>query len=418
MEFTTTESVSESSTTNTSGSPATKVTHTVSSPTGKKYIVFFSATAKNNTNETGYTYIELYVDGSLIETFYYSPKYDNLEKYNVFFFQQVTGKTSNFDCVIKYYASSGTTAYISQAKIVAWDYTDNETALDLQYNGVNVNSTLPTSYSDAGARVNFTPSSTGNYFVLGAMSIASNSTSYSAISRLSVVGTYYPLLTTTTGYYCREGINANQQCCASFGTRQSLTGGATRLIEVEAIRESSAGGYWGETRVLCFREDGFSLSGYADADTATIDQNITITPETRATTTTTVSTAGNFLVLAGGFSTVSAAYALGVADIIVNSTTIQTMCMYSKETSSPLDYISMSTASVFSATTDFSVYYKHYLDYADMESLSNSKSSWIMVLFEGEGAPPSGYSKKINGVTVYSKINGVAVANISKVNGI
>lgn len=32
--------------------------------------------------------------------------------------------------------------------------------------------------------------------------------------------------------------------------------------------------------------------------------------------------------------------------------------------------------------------------------------------------PPTGYSNKVNGVTSYSKINGIVIANISKVNGV
>ena len=141
-QFTSTESLAQSTTT--SSTPGDKVVHTVTTPSGRNYIVFFSCQT-SVSNVATRSKVDLKVDGVIIATF--SPRVNNnAEDDNIFFFEKVTGKSSDFDCEIEFSSTDNTnTARIENARIVLWDYTD-VSGLDLQYGSDDNNFWFTSSY--------------------------------------------------------------------------------------------------------------------------------------------------------------------------------------------------------------------------------------------------------------------------------
>lgn len=385
-QFTTTESLGATNTT--SSTPSDKLTHSVTSPTGRKYIIFFACDITVNNVATR-AKVDLYVDGSLIATF--SPRQFNAnEVLNVFFFEQVTGKTANFDCKIQISSTNNSNqATISNARIVAWDYTDLEDDLDLHYGADNTNRSLPASFDDNGARVSFTPPSTGNYFVLGAVGVAPGSTTVSALVRMLIDGTSNPFASDTNEYGAREAPAAVTDAFYNFnfGTRQSLASGASRTIEIEARNESGTTGTWQYSRVLAFREDAFVSSNYAEADTAsTYSQGQSTSYNTRATVTTTDPgvDAKDYLILAGGWADDigdTAENERGELTITVAGTQVQELEERTKEpATAPSDFLSLGHASLRNDAAAFTVLTRIRAQGSPTDNDVQAKNSWIIIL--------------------------------------
>ena len=378
-QFTTT--VSTGSSTTTSSTPTTKVTHTVTSPTSRTYIIFFSAEIISANTATRCK-VDLLVDGATVVTF--SPRVmNNAEDDTIFFFERVTGKVSNFDCVIQFASTDNTnTVTILNARIVAWDYTD-VTGLDLQYNAADPNTTLPTSFDTTGATSTFTPGSQGNYFVLGCGAISPGSISEESIARLGVDSAFFPFLTDTVSYWAREAPAVVAAAYYSFavGTRQNLTA-ASHTVRVSMRQETTGSlGSWRYTRVLAFREDAFTSSNYTSADTGAEDANTTTTYETRATVTTTDPGVGakDYLILAGQYIGQSGdtAEAERSQTHIRIDTVEQIMMEYRpKDLTDHMD----GTVAVMKNTADaFTVDTQHRLQ-NDLDNTSQAKDSWIIIL--------------------------------------
>ena len=377
------QTASLSGSTTSSSTPQNKVTHTVTSPSGQSFIVFFSASVTVSNTATR-AKVDLVVDGSQVATF--SPVPSNAqEDHNVFFFQQVTGKSSNFDCKIDYSSTNGANnVTITDAAVTVWRY-DTIAGLDLQYAEANSSSTgLTASYVD-GASVTFTPTSTGNYFALGALGIAPGSTTVSALARLDVNGTLYPIASDTTAYWAREAQSAVSEAYYSFnaGTRQSLTGGANRTIKVQASNESGTTGSWRYSRVLAFREDAFTTSNYGSADTASENSTTSLTYVSRASVTTdTPGASSDYLVIAGmhhGLLVVPSEAERSQARIVVDGTEVQMSEMRYKEPSTPSDRLALGTAYMHTDSAAFTVTTEHRLQ-NDTDDSSNAKSSYIIIL--------------------------------------
>lgn len=376
--FTTTEALGSSTTT--SSTPSTKLTHTVTNPTGKSYIIFFSCQT-TISNVASRPKVDLLVDGAQVATF--STRFNNSnEDHNTFFFEQVTGKTASFDCVIQLSSTDNTaTATILNARIVAWDYT-GMVGLDLQYGADDNNVGLTSSY-DVGATVSFTPPSTGNYFVLGCAGISPGSTSEEALARLDVDGTFYPFLTDTVVYWGRESPSVVTDAFNSFctGTRQSLATGGSRTVRVSAASETSSVGTWQYSRVLAFREDAFLSSNFASADTAAEDANTSETYETRATVTTTDPgvNAKDYFILAG----ISGGQSGDTAEAErtqLNVTIAGTLAIMMEHRPKDLtDHLSLGVAAYRSDAAAFTVITQHRLQ-ASLDNTSQAKSSWIIIL--------------------------------------
>lgn len=377
-QFTTTESTGDS--TSTSSTPADKVVHTVTSPTGRKYIIFFSCnfTVANLATRCK---VDLKIDGVQVATF--SPRFAaTAEEHNVFFFEQVTGKTASFDCEIEFSSTNNSNiATIRNARIVAWDYTDIEGSLDIRYAADNNNVGLTTTYDD-GASVAFTPGTTGNYFILGCAGVAPGSTTAEALARLDIDGTFLPFLTDTVVYWGVEAAAAVTDAFFNFcmGTRKSLDN-TSHTIKVSAASESGNVGTWQYSRVLAFREDAFTSSNYAESDTAAEDANATTTFETRATVTTTDPgvASKDYLVLAGGSVGQSGdTFEAERSEQNIEIDNVQQIVMEHRA-KDLTDHLSLGGAIMKSTDAAFTVDYAHRLQ-APCDNASQSKNSWIIIL--------------------------------------
>lgn len=379
--FTSTESLGAS--TSVSSTPTNKVTHTITSPTGKSYIIFFIADT-NVSNTATRCKVDLIVDGATIATF--SPKFfNNAEDHNVFFFEKVTGKTANFDCKIDFSSTDNTnTATISNARIVAWEYSA-WSGLDLQYASDNTNRALPASFDTNGATISFTPSSTGNYFVLGCGGIAPNSTTISSIMRLEVDSSLFPFATDTNAYWSREAPATVTDAFHNFnvGTRQNLSGTGTRTLRISARNESGTTGTWQYTRVLCFREDAFTTSNYQEVNTAAEQTTTSTTYQAvGSATTATPSAAKDYLIivcnqLGQNFDTAEAERTQG--RVLVAGAEVQMAEFRPKEISSPGDYISLGHASVRNDSAAFTVATQFRMQNV-FDNTATTKNSFILIL--------------------------------------